>query len=110
MLEHFILGTGADATADKLALNQALVTCAAATEAGSADDYPDLTSILMASQAAGGAAGNIADPATNGNRALMQATGSYLWSCDDNASLCSMDGLVVFPSAMPAAVSPLDIR
>lgn len=72
-LERFVIARGELASADQLSLTQVLLTCAAAVEAGSREDRPDLGRVLLASQGGGGSA----DPGSldsSGKRALLQAT------------------------------------
>lgn len=102
VLERFVIARGQQCTAADLTLNQVLITCAAATEAGSADVRPDLGRILLASQGAAGAGNPGPHMERNAKRAMVQAAGSYLWGCPDNGGLRSVGGCVVFPSAMPA--------
>eukprot|EP00904_Undaria_pinnatifida_P010801 jgi/Undpi1/6851/HiC_scaffold_21.g09327.m1 len=102
VLERFVIARGQQCTAADLTLNQVLITCAAATEAGSADVRPNLGRILLASQGAAGAGNPGPHMERNAKRAMVQAAGSYLWGCPDNGGLRSVGGCVVFPSAMPA--------
>lgn len=89
VLQHLILAR-ADATADKLTLNQVFLTCAANVDARSMEARRNLTNILMASQTGGGALGNFVDPGRSGERALVQEAGDYPSSCDDNGGLRSV--------------------
>lgn len=102
ILSRFIIARGEKATADLLSVNQVLLTCAEAVEAGSADGRPDLDRLVLASRVTG-PGGGAPNPhhERNAKRALVQATGDYLWGCTNNGGLLSVGEGVVFPSAMP---------
>lgn len=107
LLERFVIARGERATADLLTLNQVLVTCAEAIEAGSSNERPDLLGLVIAAKGkpASGAASNSVE-GRNFKRVMLQATGDYLWKCTDNRGLLSLDDCAVFPSAMPPPTDP----
>ena len=51
-MARFTIAHGERATADQLSVNQVLLTCAEAIEAGSAVGRPDLVRLVIASQGA----------------------------------------------------------
>ena len=107
VLTQFVIARGEKATADQLTLNQVLITCAATVEAGAEEDRPNLGRVIMASQQAGGAAGPDPYGERNAKRALVQATGDYLWGYTGNGGLRSVGNFVVFMSAMPEPLEDL---
>ena len=103
VLARFTIARGERASADQLAVSQVLLTCAGAVEAGSAEDRPNLAQTMIAAQNAGGGTDGAPNPRAdrNAKRALVQATGTYLWGCQDNGGLFSAGEGAVFPSALP---------
>lgn len=75
-------------------------------EAGSSEERPDLFDLVIAAR--GDSAGAAANPldGRNAKRALLRATGEYLWKCDDNGGLRTLDDRTIFPSAMPRCHGP----